>query len=41
MNFIGRPFTAIAVVLVEYTGQPVMFVLIFSVGVCLAINGLI
>ena len=41
MNFIGRAFTAVAVVLVEYTNQPVLFVLILAVFVCLAINGLI
>ena len=41
INFIGRGFTALAVVLVEYTTQPVMFVLILAVSVFLAINGLI
>lgn len=32
MNFIGRGFTAISVVLAEYTSQPIIFVLFISGG---------
>jgi hypothetical protein len=41
MNFFGRLCTAFSVVLVEYTAQPIMFVLVLSLGVFFAINGLI
>ena len=41
MNFIGRMFQASAVILVEYTSQPVMFALLLSLMVFFAIGGLI
>lgn len=41
MNFISRGFTAVSVVLVEYTNNPIMFVLIMSGGLIFALAGLI
>ncbi len=41
MNLISRGFTATAVVLVEYTSQPVLYVLGLSVCVIFALRGLI
>ena len=41
MNFLGRGFTAMSVVLVEYTNQPIMFVLLMSIGLIFALAGLI
>lgn len=41
MNFVGRGFTATSVVLVEYTSQPIIFVLLMSIGLVFALAGLI
>ena len=41
MNFISRGFTAVSVVLVEYTNNPIMFVLLMSAGLIFALAGLI
>lgn len=41
MNFVGRLIGATSVILVEYTTQPVMFVLVICLFVFFAINGLI
>lgn len=41
MNFIGRSIGAFSFILVEYTTQPVMFVLVISLFVFFTINGLI
>lgn len=41
MNFISRGFTAVSVVLVEYTNNPIMFVLLMSGGLIFALAGLI
>lgn len=41
MNFIGRGFKAFAVIFVEYTNQPVVYVLGLSVGVLFTLGGLI
>jgi hypothetical protein len=41
MNFICRGFTALAVLLVEYTSNPVMIVLVLSGGLIFALSGLI
>ena len=41
MNFVGRSIGATSVILVEYTTQPVMFVLVICLFVFFCINGLI
>lgn len=41
MNFVGRGFTAFSVVLVEYTSNPIMFVLVMAGGLIFALAGLI
>ena len=41
MNFISRGFTAVSVVLVEYTSNPIIFVLLMSAGLIFALAGLI
>ena len=41
INFIGRGFTALSIILVEYTTQPIMFVLILCLATFFSISGLI
>lgn len=41
MNFVSRGFTAVALIVVEYTSQPVIFVLVLSVAVQFVMRGLI